>query len=788
MKLKIKRLLIPFFCMFVTMGYAQHKNWIDFNKNGKMDPYENPSLNTESRLDNLISLMTLEEKIGQTLMPFGWIMFENSNGRITISDTLKNDIAKRHIGGIWAILRADPWTGLNLSTGLNMDIANKNINSIQKYVIENSRLGIPLFLAEEVPHGVMSIGATVFPSAIGQASTWNPDLIKKAGEAIAREVRRQGSHIGYGPVLDIARDPRWSRVEETYGEDTYLISEMGAAFVKGLTANPHESIIPTLKHFAAYGWTEGGHNGGSTHMGESELNEIALPPFKAAIDAGAMSVMASYNEIDGTPCSSSKYLLTDVLRNRWNFKGFVVSDLNSVYGLVSHGVAKDNKEAVLKAIKAGLDMDLGAESFIHLKELINEKKLPEDILDNSVRRIMALKFKMGLFDNPYVSEVTVLNDKEKEEHRKLSKEIAKQSIILLENKNSILPLSKNLKSIAVIGPNADNIYNMLGDYTNPQTAEGVTTVYKGIKNKLSSDTKILYAKGCSVRGESEEDFNMALDAAKKSEVVIMVLGGSSARDFSSEFLPTGAAKVSEDIKTDMECGEGYDRATLDIMGKQNKLLQEIYKLGKPVVLVLIKGRPLLLNTAKNNSDAIIDAWYPGMEGGNAIADVIFGDYNPAGRLPVSVPRSVGQLPVFYNPKRHSNRLDYIDESPDPLYNFGYGLSYTTFEYGDLSLIKKHDGVTVAFSIKNSGDTDGEEVVQLYIKDNVSSHTTPLKQLKAFKRIKVKAGETKPVRLELSKDAFSLYQGDGKWQIEPGTFTIMIGASSADIRKTIEVIF
>lgn len=761
----------------------------DLNKNGKMDIYENPTLDIESRVEDILSQMTLEEKVGQMLTSLGWHMYERVGDDVQLTKRLTEELDKYHIGSLWGFMRADPWTQRTLKTGLNPTLAPKAVNKLQRYVIENTRLGIPLFLAEECPHGHMAIGTTVFPTSIGQSSTWNLKLIEQMGRAIAKEARAQGAHIGYGPVLDLARDPRWSRVEETYGEDPFLVGKMGEALVRGFQGddfNPGESLLSTLKHFASYGWTEGGHNGASAHVGMREMEEAILPPFREAINAGALSVMSSYNEIDGIPSTANYHLLTKVLKNRWGFQGFTISDLRSIGRLREHGVAASDYEAAVKAVNAGLDNDLGMNVYgDQLGEAVKKGDVSPAVLDQSVSRILRLKFRMGLFDNPFVDEKAAPEMVANSEHLELAREVARQSIVLLKNRNNILPLKKNCsKKIAVIGPNADNIYNMLGDYTAPQTTASVVTVLEGIKNKVDNED-VIYAKGCAIRDTSRIGIRDALNAAASADVVIMVMGGSSARDFSSEYEETGAAKVSANLISDMESGEGYDRATLNLMGLQLELIQEIKKLGKPIILVLIKGRPLLLEGIIQEVDAIIDAWYPGMQGGNALADVLFGDYNPGGRLSISIPRSVGQLPVYYNPKRTGNRNKYLEEVGVPRYCFGYGLSYTSFEYSDMevTLNETTDDCTVNIRVKivNAGQKSGNEVVQLYICDDVSSYTTPAKQLRAFERIHLEAGESQIVTFTLNKKSMMLYMQDDEWVVEPGSFSLMIGSSSQDIR-------
>lgn len=771
-------------------------SYYDLNKNGHLDIYENPALAVEERVSALLSQMTLEEKVGQMLTSLGWPMYERQGNTIRLTEQLVREIEEYHTGSFWGFMRADPWTQRTLTTGLTPALAAKASNMLQKYAIEHGRLGIPLFLAEECPHGHMAIGTTVFPTSIGQASTWNPELIRRMGSAIANEASAQGAHIGYGPVLDLARDPRWSRVEETYGEDAYLNGVMGTALVKGFQGEflgDKGKVIATLKHFAAYGWTEGGHNGGSAHVGNREMEEAIYPPFREAVAAGALSVMSSYNEIDGIPCTANSDLLTGLLKERWQFKGFVVSDLYAIGGLREHGVADTDYAAAVKAVNAGVDSDLGTNVYAgQLVDAVKKGDVQETVINKAVSRILALKFHMGLFDHPFVDERKPEQVVASTEHLELAREVARQSIILLKNENELLPLNKKMKTIAVIGPNADNVYNMLGDYTAPQSESSVVTVLDGIRQKVSNDTHIIYAKGCAVRDSSKVGFQEAIEAARQSDVVVMVMGGSSARDFSSKYEETGAAKVSDSHISDMESGEGYDRSTLELLGRQRELIREMGKLNKPIVLVLIKGRPLLLEDIEAEVDAIVDAWYPGMQGGNAIADVLFGDYNPAGRLTISVPRSVGQLPVYYNTKRKGNRSKYIEEEGTPRYPFGYGLSYTSFSYSDLraEVVEAEDSCLVNISVKvrNEGSRDGDEVVQLYLRDEVASFTTPFKQLRGFQRIHLKVGETKEITFRLDKKSLALYMQNEEWAVEPGRFTLMLGGSSEQIyqQKEIEI--
>jgi len=751
-------------------------------------PYKNPTLPVETRVADLLSRMTLEEKVGQLLCPLGWEMYKIKGNDVLPSDKFKQLIKDRNAGMLWATYRADPWTKKTLATGLNPALAAKAGNALQKYVMENTRLGIPLFLAEEAPHGHMAIGTTVFPTGIGMAATWSPQLINEVGKAIGKEIRLQGGHISYGPVLDLARDPRWSRVEETLGEDPVLTGEIGKAMVEGLgggdLSRPY-STLATLKHFLAYGISESGQNGDPSFAGMRELHENFLPPFRQAINAGALSVMTSYNSMDGIPCTANHYLLTELLRDEWKFKGFVVSDLYSIDGIhQSHFVASTMKEAAVMALSAGVDIDLGGDAYMNLMDAVNRKEISKEILDAAVSRVLRLKFEMGLFENPYVDPGKAKKEVRSKEYVTLARQVAQASITLLKNEHSLLPLDRSMK-VALIGPNADNRYNMLGDYTAPQEEENVKTVLDGIRAKLSS-SQVEYVKGCSIRDTVTSDIEQAVAAAQRSEVVIAVVGGSSARDFKTSYKETGAAIADEKAISDMECGEGFDRATLSLLGKQQELLKALKATGKPLIVVYIEGRPLDKNWASENADALLTAYYPGQEGGNAIADVLFGEFNPAGRLPFSVPRSVGQVPVYYNKKAPQSH-DYVEMSASPLYSFGYGLSYTTFEYSDLHLSALTPySFEVSCKIRNTGKYDGEEVVQLYLRDEYASVVQPLKQLKHFARLFLKCGEEQEVKFILSEEDFALVDRNLKRVVEPGTFQVMIGAASDDIRLQTKV--
>lgn len=750
--------------------------------------WRDASLAPLRRAELLTAEMTLDEKIGQLQSPYGWEAYERSGDSVLLTDQFRRTVKEEHIGMMWGTFRADPWTQKNLETGLTPRMAARIANAMQRYAVEHSRLGIPLFLAEEAPHGHMAIGATVFPTALGQASTWNPSLIERMGQVIASEIRLQGGHIAYGPVLDIVRDPRWSRVEESYGEDSFLTARMGEAYVRGvgsadLSGSRH--VLSTLKHFIAYGASESGQNGGANLLGERELRETYLPPFQSAIKAGARSVMTSYNSIDGIPSTANRHMLTGILRDEWGFEGFVISDLVSIEGLWEiHGVAEDVAAAARQALQAGVDVDLHGAAFATLKESVETGLISEAEIDRAVCRVLAQKFEMGLFENPYVDEVAT-DEVGSKAHSEVALEVARQSITLLENHNNILPLDpKHVGRVAVIGPNADRIYNQLGDYTAQQLT--ANTIRDGLERALGRD-RVEYIRGCAVRDANASQIPAAVAAACRADVVVAVVGGSSARNFGTEFLETGAAKACKDAVHDMECGEGFDRATLSLMGMQQPLLEALKATGRPLVVVYVAGRPLDMNWAAAHADALLAAWYPGQRGGDAVADVLLGRVNPAGRLPLSVPRHIGQLPIHYNRKRPANH-DYTDMAATPLYPFGYGLSYSTFEYTDLKVNRIPRGFEVFCTVHNTSDRTGDEVIQLYVSDKVASTVRPVRQLCGFARETISGGASRMVRFEVDDQALAIIGVDGQKVVEPGDFEIAVGSSSQDLKLTTVVTY
>lgn len=757
-----------------------------------MTNYKNPALSIEERVQDLLAQMTLDEKVGQLIQLFGWRTFtKNEDGTVTLTEEFKEEVRQGQIGSLYATLRADPWTEVTLETGLSPAEGAAALNDIQRFVIEHSRLGIPLMFGEECSHGHMAIGATVYPVPLLAASTWNPALYQQMCEAVAIETRSQGGVATYSPVLDIVRDPRWGRTEETYGEDPYLAGELAAAAVIGLQGKGLDSpdtVIATLKHFVGYGASEGGRNAAPVHMGMKELHEIDLVPFRKAIEAGAISVMTAYNEIDGVPCTSSEYLLDDVLRQQWGFDGFIITDASAMNMLVhGYNVAETGEKATALSLQAGIDLEMSGYMFgKYLKSALEQGIAQEEHLDQAVRRLLKVKFQLGLFDQPYVDPERAARVIHSTEHIELAREIARQGIILLKNQDSALPLqSSSTGKIAVIGPNANKPYNQLGDYTSPQPAGKVITVLEGLRQKLGADSdQLLYAPGCRIKDNSREGFELAVDTAKQADTVILVLGGSSARDFGEGTidLRTGQSLVHDAEESDMECGEGIDRSNLNLTGVQLELCQQIYDLGKKLIVIYINGRPVAEPWIDEHADAIIEAWYPGQEGGHALAEILYGDVNPSGRLTISVPRHVGQLPVYYNSKRTRGKR-YLEMDLQPAYAFGHGLSYTTFAYDspvvNPAIISPDEDAQVSVQITNTGEVAGWEVAQLYLTDLFASVTRPEKELKGFQKVFLQPGETQTVTFTLTPEHLALVTSQLDRIVEPGDFQIQVGSNSIE---------
>lgn len=732
--------------------------------------YLDSSKSIEERVNDLIGMMTLEEKLREMGMYDAKYLLHDG--------VFSSGLAHEFFKGIGI--------GAMLVPALNPEECAKAVNELQRFIIDNTRLGIPALVISECLHGFMSPGATIFPQAIGLACSWDPELVREIASAIAMEASSVGVRQGLAPDLDLAREPRWGRVEETYGEDPFLCSRMGVEYVKGLQGEgksiDREHIIATVKHFAAHGSPEGGVNISPVPVGERQLRELYLTPFKAAIvEGGALSVMPAYSEIDGIPCSSSKLLLTQILRNEWGFKGYVFSDFSATNMLVQfHHTAEAMGQAGKQVLEAGLDLEAPLINAFgnELLELVKSGQVDEKLIDRAVFRILKVKFLAGLFENPFVNPEYAAKTINCDHHTKLALKAAQESIVLLKNKNNLLPLSKNIESIAVIGPNAG--VAQMGNYCAKK--QDVVSPLEGIKNKVLPQTRVTYARGCGISELSKDGFSEAIEAASNAKVAIVVVG-----DISMTECGIGWGTESNEAAT---CGEGNDRTELDLPGVQQDLVEAVVKTGTPTIVVLVNGRPLSICWIVENVPAIIEAWYPGEKGGTALADIIFGDVNPSGRLTVSFPKAVGQVPVYYNHKPSARGIyhrpgfpgnpgmDYVFMDTKPLFEFGYGLSYTTFEYYDLQVnpvkILPDENVKISVVVKNVGEREGKEVVQLYINDMVSSVTTPVKALKRFKKVNLKPGEEQKVIFTLTPDDLSLVDEYMETIVEPGFFEVMVG--------------
>lgn len=757
------------------------------NKNQAL-PYKNPLLSVDERTKDLLNRMTLEEKVAQMLCIWGqkktMIMDEEGN--------LKLDNMDIHLqNGIGQIARISDTAGGQ--SAHDMAVLS---NNLQKFFIEKTRLGIPAIFHEECLHGLAGKEATSYPQPIGLAATFNPELVEELYSSIAEDARGRGSHQALTPVVDVAREPRWGRVEETFGEDPYLVSQMGVAAVKGFqgdaTFKDKKHVIATLKHFAAHGQPESGTNCGPVNVSERLLRDTFLFPFKEVIKkANALSVMASYNEIDGVSSHANKWLLRKVLREEWGFQGFVVSDYYAVTELnireeaISHCMAKDKSEAAKLAVEAGVNIELpDPDCYPNLVQLVQEGNVKEELIDELVFALLKYKFVIGLFDDPYVNPDDYNAEEKLEKDRALSLKSAQQVITLLRNENNLLPLDANKKeTLAVIGPNADRF--LLGGYSGKP--KYFKTVLEGIKEKASGSKNILYSEGCRLTvggsweddaviiADPEENKNLILEAvevAKKADKIILVIGDNE--------------QTSREAWNNSHMG---DRANLELFGQQNDLVKSIVELGKPVVIVLFSGRPISINYISNAPTSVLECWYLGQESGTAVAQAIFGDINPGGKLPISIPRSGGHVPCYYNYKP-SARRGYLGEDVSALYPFGFGMSYTTFNISNPVLsktsISKNESVTVKVNVTNTGKVAGDEVVQLYIRDIFSSVTRPVKELKGFKRVNLNPGETKEVEFKISSEHLSFTNIDMEYTVEPGDFEIMVGNSSMNenLTKTI----
>lgn len=707
-------------------------------------------------IDDLMEKMTLEEKVGQlNLLTSNW----DRTGP-TMKEDYKKDIRAGRVGAIFNAFTADYTRGL------------------QKIAVEETRLGIPLLFGYDVIHG----HRTIFPVSIGESASWDLGAIEQAARIAAIEASAEGIHWTFAPMVDIARDPRWGRISEGAGEDVFLATEIAKARIRGFQGDDlsdTDTVLACAKHYAAYGAAQAGRDYHTTDMSERELFSTYLPPFEAAVEEGVATFMTAFNDLNGVPASASNYLLNDLLKDQWGFDGFVVTDYTSINELVPHGYARDENHAAELAINAGVDMDMqGATFYEHMSGLVEEGRVAEDRVDDAVRRILEMKYRLGLFEDPYRYSNKARQQEfvYKDEHLRAATEMAKKSMVLLKNQNDTLPLRKNDLSIALIGPLANSKEDMIGSWSAAgDRYERPVTLLEGIREKVGDSVEINYAKGASYEFDSKgsaSGFKEAIEKAQQSDVIVLAMGE----------------------KWNMT-GEAASRTSLDMPGNQLALMKELKKLNKPMILVLMSGRPMTLTWEDRNLDAILEAWYPGTMAGVAVADVLFGDYNPSGKLTSTFPRTVGQVPIYYNMKNTGRpyepegaeqkyRSRYLNTPNEPLYPFGYGLSYTTFEYTNLTLgadtVTMGDTLTVSVDVTNTGDRSGEEVVQLYVRDVTGSVTRPVKELKGFRKISLEQGERKTVEFTLSEEDLSFYRADMSYGAEPGQFTVFVGSSSRDV--------
>ena len=760
-----------------------HKGWIDLNKNGKMDPYENQSLPIEKRIDDLVSRMNVNEKTAQMVTLYGY-------GRV-LKDELPNDL--------WL---GEPWSdGIgNIDEQLNSVAYHPNaqtklswppsrhakaMNEIQKFFIEQTRLGIPADFTNEGIRGLASEKATSFPAEIGVGSSWDVDLVNKIGHVVGKEAHALGYTNIYSPILGVSRDPRWGRVVETFGEDPYLNAQYGVATVTGIQ---DEGVASTLKHFAVYSEPKGGRDGDARtdpHVTPRDVYTIFLPPFEAAVKAGALGIMSSYNDYNGIPITGSYHFLTQILRQQWGFKGYIVTDSGALqYIYEKHHVASDFKGAIKQAVEAGVNVRTNFQPpsvyLDPLRELVNDGEIPMSVINERVRQILYVKFKLGLFDHPYVDVQGADSLVRTKQSETLALRAAHESLVLLKNQNNVLPLNKNkIRSILVTGANATETDHSVSRY-GPSHINVISTL-DGIKSEVGKNVRVTYVKGPEVTDkdwpvsdieetplskEEKSEIAKAIAAARKSDVAIVVVG--------------------ENRKT---VGEGHSRVSLNLPGHQLQLVQSLYNTGTPTVVVLLNGRPLSINWINDHVPGILEAWFPGEKEGEAIADALFGDYNPGGKLPITFPKTVGQVPLNfpYMPasQEESNAKPAAARVTGPLYPFGYGLSYTSFQYSDLKISpeKQNTGgrIQVSLNVKNTGRRKGDEVVQLYLHEQTAPVIVPVKVLRGFDRITLDPGETKQVTFNLTPHDFQLLDKNMNWEVVPGTFDVMVGSSSEDIR-------
>ena len=724
-----------------TAPEIYHEHWIDFNKNGIKDVYEDPTQPVEKRITDLMAQMSLEEKIGQL----------HQTTRDTDAEKIYKDQIQR--GDMGSFLAG----GEIIESPIHR-------NALQHIAVDGTRLGIPLIFGHDSIHGFR----TIFPIPLAQACAWEPELFERTQRISARETAAGGNDWTFAPMVDLGRDPRWGRIAEGFGEDPWLGCLYAAANVRGFqgtnVAAP-DRVVACMKHFAGYGAAEGGRDYNTTEISEYTLRNFYLPQFNAGLDAGAWTFMTSFNSLSGFPASGNRHLLTDILRNEWKFQGFVVSDYQAIEQLVDHGVAADADEAALLAINAGVDMEMVSSNYETLPQQIQDGKVSQAAIDESVRRILRVKFAKGLFDRPYTDETLYKDAYLKPDAVALAREAAAKVCVLLKNEKNTLPISKSVKKIALIGPLADAPGEMLGCWASRGRPKDAVSLAAGIRAKLAPDAKLILSPGCNITNNTAQ-ISRAVADAKAADVVILALG--EPRDWS---------------------GESKSRTRLDVTGRQLELFQAVAATGKPVIVVLFNGRPLTIPEISTNATAILEAWHPGVQAGNGVADVLFGDASPAGRLTTSFPYDVGQVPIHYNhlntgrPGIGEYKGNYVDAPITPLYPFGFGLTYTKFEYGKIQLsassLKAGETLTARVPLKNTGSRPGTEVVQLYIRDvAASAGPRPVRELKGFQKIELNPGESRDVTFEISNKELGYYDSAGHWLVEPGKFEVWISKDSA----------
>ncbi|WP_413104265.1 glycoside hydrolase family 3 N-terminal domain-containing protein [Streptomyces sp. Inha503] len=749
-------------------------------------PYRDPTAPVAERVRDLLGRMTLTEKVGQVNQRmYGWHAYDRNHSGHRLTDAFRAEVAAYGgMGALYGLQRADAWSGVGFADGITAADGARVADDVQRHVVENTRLGIPVLFVEEVPHGHQALDGTVLPVNLAVGATWDPGLYEAAAAAVGAEVRARGGHVALVSALDLVRDPRWGRAEECFGEDPYLAARLTEALVRGMRT---ADVAVVLKHFAGQGATVGGRNSAATELGARELHEIHLAAARAGIRAGAAGVMAAYNEFDGLPCVASRPLLTELLRERLDFDGIVMADGGAIDRLVR--LTGDPVAAGALALDAGCDISLWDACFPRLAEAVAQGLVAERALDTAVARVLALKFRLGLFERPYTPAAGRPSDP-----RALSERVARASITLLANDGGVLPLTPSARRIAVLGPNADSIAQQIGDYTAPQRpGSRHVTVLDGIRAAAPPDTEVTYAPGCELVGGDLSGVPEAVALAAAADIAVLVLGGSSARSGDTTFDTNGAAVVSSANPAGMTCGEGVDLAELRLPDGQLGLLDAVAATGVPVVVVLVQGRPHALPDLSGTAAAVLSAWYPGPWGGRAVADVLFGTAGPEGRLPVSIPRSAAQLPVFYNAKDHRYR-GYVDQPATARYAFGHGLSYTTVAYAPPRLSRARltpDDPTLIcrVTVRNTGERPVRETVQLYVRRLSGGSSWPrVRELRGFDRLDLRPGEEADAVFAIDADTLASVTRDLGLAVEPGELLLETGPSSGEtqgVRLVIE---